>query len=68
MDHEGDLTDIRKIEIASGKLYGYAQEKRLSSVFPTGLLSRIDCEQVLSKVFFEIMGKDTTDDFIQTLP
>lgn len=65
--YEGDLGDIRKIEMASGRLYRYAQEKQLSPVFPAGLLVSSDRGRIMVKVFFEIMRKDAHDDSIQTL-
>lgn len=65
--YTGELTDIRRIEIASGQLYRYAQEKRLFPVFPAGLLVRTDAGQVAAKVFFEVVRKDASDDALQTL-
>lgn len=68
LDYMGDLTDIRKIEMASGKLYSYALEKKLSPVFPAGLLIRIDGNEMSTKVFFEVMNRNAADEYIQTLP
>lgn len=67
LDYEGDLTDIRKIETASGLLYGYAQEKQLFPVFPAGLLIATDNERTTAKVFFEIMCRDVRSENIRVL-
>lgn len=68
LDYTGAPDDIRKIEMATGKLYGYAQEKRLSPVFPAGLLIRSDGAEPTMQVFFEIVGKNTADPSVRTLP
>lgn len=68
LDYDGDLSDVRKIEMASGKLYAYAQEQQLCPVFPAGLLISIDNDRVEAKVFFEIVGKHVQDSALRTLP
>lgn len=68
MDYEGDLADIHRIEMTSGKLYHRAQEDRLSPVFPAGLLINIAGNTLTTKVFFEIMNRDGAADSIETLP
>ena len=58
LDYTGDLFDIRSIEQASAKLYSYAQKKKLSPVFPAGLLLHIENDITSTKVFFEIARKE----------
>lgn len=67
-DYEGELTDIRRIEMESGKLYLYAQEKELSPVFPAGLLIRKESARTKVKIFFEVVGKDRSDEAVRILP
>lgn len=64
----GELPDVRKIETASTKLYGYAQEQHLSPVFPAGLIIRCDGKNAVTKIFFEIMEKDKNDAFVEIIP
>lgn len=68
LDYDGDLADIRKIEMVSGRLYGYAQEKRMSPVFPAGLLINIKDGHMSQKVFFEIMRGEGQDPSVRILP
>lgn len=68
LDYTGSLSDIRKIEIESGKLYSYAQSKKFSPVFPAGLLIRQKGKQLQTKIFFEIVRKNIADKHVITIP
>lgn len=68
MKYSGALTDIRKIEMTSAGLYSYAQEKQLSPVFPAGLLIQKEHDKLQTRVFLEIMDKNTEDPYAMTLP
>ena len=57
MEYSGKLTEIRKIEMTSARLYSYAQERKLSPVFPAGLLVQKDQDVIQTSVFLEIMDK-----------
>lgn len=67
LDYKGDFNDIRKIEMESGRLYGYASEKRLSPVFPAGMLLKSENGNVTAQVFFEVVGKDISDKAVRRL-
>lgn len=68
MAYHGELTDIRKIELTSAQLYSYAQEQQLYPVFPAGLLIQNAQGELQTKVFFEVMDKDTADPFALKVP
>ena len=68
MEYTGDLTDISKIEMTSAKLYAYAQEKKVSPVFPAGLLIKKTGDKLNVKVFLEIMDKTANDPLAEVLP
>lgn len=68
MEYDGDLTDIRKIEMTSAGLYSYALEKKLSPVFPAGLIVRKEQDNIKLNVFLEIMDKNTEDPYAITMP
>lgn len=68
MEYKGDVEDVRRVELTSAKLYTYAQEKQLSPVFPAGLLMRKSQGEIVTKVFFEIMDKDTKDPLALKVP
>lgn len=68
LDYTGSLSDIRKIEIESGKLYNYAQSKKFSPVFPAGLFISRNKEQMQTKIFFEIVRKNVEDKSVMTIP
>lgn len=68
LDYAGDMTDIKAIEMASVKLYNYAQEKNLSPVFPAGLIIRRADRRTSAKIFFEVVAKDISDDSVMTVP
>lgn len=68
MEYCGKLTDIRKIEMTSAQLYKYAQEQKLSPVFPAGLLLQKDQGNIQTSVFLEIMDKNTEDPYAMVLP
>lgn len=67
LDYTGNLSDIRKIEMESGKLYNYAQSKKFSPVFPAGLLISQKDEQLQMKIFFEIVRKNIEDEHVMTI-
>lgn len=67
-DYDGDLTDIRRIETESGKLYNYAQKMQLAPVFPAGLLIRKDGEHPKTQIFFEIVANGGADESLRKLP
>lgn len=67
-EYIGDLNDVRKIEVESGKLYNYAQSKKYSPVFPAGLLVSHGSDGLKLKIFFEIVRKDIKDIDIMTIP
>lgn len=64
MEYDGGLSDIKKIETASAELYSYAQQNRLSPVFPAGLILRFNGEQVKARIFFEIVSRNISDSCI----
>lgn len=68
LDYDGDISDMRMIEMASGRLYGYAEKRGMSPVFPAGLIVRSDGEEMKVKIYFEIVDKDISDDAVATLP
>lgn len=68
MEYAGALTDIRKIEMTSARLYSYAQKKQLSPVFPAGLLVQKEQDKLQTRVFLKIMDKSTEDSYAMTLP
>lgn len=67
-DYRGSLSDIRKVEMESGKLYNYAQSKKYSPVFPAGLLIRQNNEALHTKIFFEIVRKNVEDESAMIIP
>lgn len=67
-EYIGCLTDIRKIEIESGKLYNYAQEKKYSPVFPAGLLVRYVKDKLQLNIFFEVVREDIEDTCLMKIP
>lgn len=68
MEYGGELSNIKKIETASAELYNYAQQNRLSPVFPAGLILCFSGERVKTKVFFEIVGRHISDSTIVKIP
>lgn len=66
-DYTGSLSDIRRIEMESGKLYRYAQNKKFSPVFPAGLLIRQNGEQLQMKIYFEIVRKNIEDEHVMVI-
>lgn len=66
--YHGDLRDVRKIETSSAKLYKYAQENGLSPVLPAGLILQKAQDEIQTKVYLEIMEKDTQDPLAMVLP
>lgn len=68
LDYTGSLSDIRKIEIESGKLYNYAQSRKFSPVFPAGLLINQSGEKTKTKIFFEIVRKNIEDKDVVIIP
>lgn len=68
LDYTGSLSDIRKIEIESGKLYNYAQSKKYSPVFPAGLLISQNKGEIKTKIFFEIVRKNVDDKNVVMIP
>lgn len=68
MDYRGSLSDIRKVEMESGKLYNYAQSKKYSPVFPAGLLISQNDEMLHAKIFFEVVRKNVEDESVMIIP
>lgn len=68
MSYTGNLTDIHKIETASAKLYNYAQEKGLAPVFPAGMIISKNKEEFTTKIFLEIMDKESDEPLATVLP
>lgn len=67
-EYTGDLADIRKIEMESGKLYNYAQSKKFSPVFPAGLIISKNGKKLQTKIFFEIVRENVEDESVITIP
>lgn len=67
-NYSGSLSDIRKIEIESGKLYNYAQSKKYFPIFPAGLFIKQNNEILHTKIFFEIAKKDVEDKSAMIIP
>ncbi len=67
-DYTGDLMDVRKIEISSAELYSRAQKKRLSPVFPAGLIISFGGSETRVKIFFQVIGADPQDEAVMKIP